>query len=215
MLRKCLVGGLVLAIAGFAFAPAAVTAQGKAKGLGKALSKAGANGSASSALNRAGQNASQVGGSLNRANGLGRAGALGGKGTSSKGLRGKPPGAGAQGLARRADGSGGTNSMAGADEATRHQRQLLIEQTNRDRRIAQAQHLREIAARNGDAELAANADRLETLANDHYQARVEHLARFGVADPNLPSDPGAGDPPAPTPAPETEPVSEPMIQPVP
>jgi hypothetical protein len=174
----------------------ALLAQGKGKGLSKALSKAGGQGSANSALNRAGQNASRVGGSLNRGNGLGRAGALG------RGSLGS-----ARGASNLPDEGNATPRLN--DAATRHQRQLVIEQTNRDRRIAQAQHLREIAARNGDAELAANADRLETFANEHYRARVEQLSRFGVTDPNLPPDPGAGDPPIPQPDPLAEPANQP------
>jgi hypothetical protein len=165
-------------------------AQGKGKGLNKALSKAGGKGGANSALNRAGQNASRVGGNLNRTTGLGR----------SSALRGNAPGT-ARGQAEL---QGGADAPRLADATARHQRQLTIEQTNRDRRIAQAQHLREIAARNGDAELAANADRLEAFANEHYQARVEHLSRFGVTDPNLPTDPGTDQPPAPQPDPAPE-----------
>jgi hypothetical protein len=74
------------------------------------------------------------------------------------------------------------------------QQQLLIEQRNRDKRIAQAQHLREIAERNGNANLAANADRMEAFAHDHYARRVQHLEKFGVTDPLLNPDGGMLDP---------------------
>lgn len=70
------------------------------------------------------------------------------------------------------------------------QKQLLIEQRNRDKRLAQAQHLREIAERNGNANLAANADRMEAFAHEHYARRVAHWERFGVTDPAL--NPGGG-----------------------
>lgn len=204
MLRKSLVGALVLLVAVFACS-ATLLAQGKAKGLGKSLSKAGGAGKANSALNRAGQNVSRVGGSVNRAGGLGRAGAPGREALG-----------GSTGRGSRGDAAPGEEiSPRLADASARHQRQLTIEQTNRDRRIAQAQHLREIAARNGDAELAANADRLEAFANDHYRERALHLSRFGVTDPNLPTDPGTGEPPAPQPDPATAPGGEPAIQPAP
>lgn len=90
----------------------------------------------------------------------------------------------------------------------RHQKPLAIEQLNRDKRIAQAQHLREIAARNGNAELAANADRMEAFAHEHYRQRVEHLARFGVTDSVLDPNGGSADPlaPAPEPTPATSPT---------
>jgi hypothetical protein len=65
------------------------------------------------------------------------------------------------------------------------QQQLLIEQRNRDHKIAQAQHLREIAQRNGNQNLLANADRMEAQANAHYAQRVAQLEKFGVTDPTL------------------------------
>jgi len=68
------------------------------------------------------------------------------------------------------------------------QKQLDIEQRNRDKRLAQADHLREIAERNGNENLAANADRMEAFAHDHYARRVSQLEKFGVSDPTL--DPG-------------------------
>ncbi len=207
MLRKSLVSVLVLLVAVLACGPI-LMAQGKAKGLSKALSKAGGKGGANSALNRAGQNASRVGGSLSRANGLGHTGAAGGNALGSSHGLAAAPGTGAT--------PGASDAVPPVNQTARHQKQLTIEQTNRDRRIAQAQHLREIAARNGDTELAANADRMEAFANDHYRARAEQLSRFGVtdpnltdpnspADPNLPTDPSAPQPapsePAPTPTP--------------
>jgi hypothetical protein len=130
-----------------------------------------------------------VGGSVNRATGLGRAGVLG------RGSLGATRGF--------AVSQGELITTRQTDAPARHQRQLTIEQTNRDRRIAQAQHLREIAARNGNAELAANADRMEALALQHYQERAEHLARFGVAD--APSPDAAADAPADDPAPTPDP----------
>jgi hypothetical protein len=65
------------------------------------------------------------------------------------------------------------------------QKQLEIEQRNRDKRIAQAQHLREIGERNGNQNLIDNADRMEAFAHDHYARRVSQLEKFGVTDPLL------------------------------
>jgi hypothetical protein len=70
------------------------------------------------------------------------------------------------------------------------QKQLAIEQQNRDKRIAQAQHLREIGERNGNQNLLDNADRMEAFAHDHYARRVSQLEKFGVTDPLL--NPGTG-----------------------
>ena len=139
-----------------------VLAEGKGKGggLARALSKAGGKGGANAALGRAGQNLSRSGGSLGRS-GLGKTSAAN---------------------------AGPLGSIAGA--ASRHQKQLLVEQRNRDQRLAQAEHLRQIAARNGDAELAANADRMAAFAEQHYQDRLAHLARFGVSEPP-PAEPPA------------------------
>lgn len=77
-----------------------------------------------------------------------------------------------------------------SDSYNKKQKQLAIEQQNRDKRIAQAQHLREIGQRNGNQNLLDNADRMEAFAHDHYARRVSHLEKFGVTDPLL--NPGAG-----------------------
>ncbi len=77
-----------------------------------------------------------------------------------------------------------------ADAYNKKQKQLAIEQRNRDKRIAQAQHLREIGERNGNQNLLDNADRMEAFAHDHYARRVSHLEKFGVTDPLL--NPGTG-----------------------
>lgn len=78
---------------------------------------------------------------------------------------------------------------ADTDEAyNKKQKQLEIEQRNRDKRLAQAEHLRQIAERNGNENLMANADRMEAFAHDHYARRVSQLEKFGVTDPTL--DPG-------------------------
>jgi hypothetical protein len=79
------------------------------------------------------------------------------------------------------------------------QKQLAIEQRHLEKRIAQAQRLREIATRNGNQNLVASADRMEAEAISHYAQRVEHLEKFGVIDPALDPD-GAIDP---TPPPNT------------
>ena len=85
-----------------------------------------------------------------------------------------------------------TNDIAGdtSDGYNKKQKQLEIEQRNRDKRLAQAQHLREIGERNGNQNLLDNADRMEAFAHDHYARRVSQLEKFGVTDPTL--DPGGG-----------------------
>jgi len=148
-------------------------AEDQGRGLGRALSKLGGkSASAAPGLNKAGQNMSRLGNSMGRANGLNRA-----------------PGLARGPLARlpRNTAEVGDEALANVpkDAASRHQRQLLNEQRHRDHRLAQAQKLRELAAKNGDAELAANADRMEAQALQHYDERVQHLEKFGVTDLSL------------------------------
>jgi len=76
------------------------------------------------------------------------------------------------------------------DPYNKKQKQLAIEQQHRDKRLAQAQHLREIGERNGNQNLIDNADRMEAFAHDHYARRVSQLEKFGVTDPLL--NPGGG-----------------------
>ena len=146
------------------------------RGLGRALSQAGKNIKAPS-LNKAGSGLSRAGSKLGRANGLERAPGL------ARGPLGKLPKNQPEVDTAVAD--------AAKDPAQRHQKQLQIEQRNRDHRLAQAAKLRALAEKNGDAELLANADRMEQAALDHYQQRVEHLGRFGVEDLSL--NPPQGD----------------------
>lgn len=74
------------------------------------------------------------------------------------------------------------------------EKQLQLFQQQRDKKIAQAEHLRQIAERNGDANLAANADRMEAQALQQYADKVGHLEKFGVTDPLLnPELPPQGD----------------------
>jgi hypothetical protein len=80
---------------------------------------------------------------------------------------------------------GGNDLDEPTDAYNKKQKQLLIEQRNRDKRIAQAQHLRAIAERNGNPNLLANADRMEAAAHEHYARRVAQLEKFGVTDPLL------------------------------
>jgi hypothetical protein len=65
------------------------------------------------------------------------------------------------------------------------EQQLLDEQRQRDKRLAQAQNLREIAQRNGNLNLLATSARMEADAIEHYARRVAQLERFGVTDPAL------------------------------
>lgn len=71
------------------------------------------------------------------------------------------------------------------------EKQLANFQRQRDKKISQAEHLRQIAEQNGNANLAANADRMEAQALEQYAQKVSHLEKFGVTDPALGLD-GAG-----------------------
>jgi delta 1-pyrroline-5-carboxylate dehydrogenase len=74
------------------------------------------------------------------------------------------------------------------------EKQLQLFQQQRDKKLAQADHLREIAERNGNANLAANADRMEAQALQQYADKAAHLEKFGVSDPLLnPEQPPVGD----------------------
>src|SRR5215207_5488864 len=74
------------------------------------------------------------------------------------------------------------------------EKQLQLFQQQRDKKLAQADHLREIAERNGNANLAANADRMEAQALQQYADKAAHLEKFGVTDPLLnPELPPIGD----------------------
>jgi hypothetical protein len=173
---RCLIAASLLLVLGLT---TDLSAGEKGRGLGRALSQAGKSVS-SPGLNKAGK----AGSSLSRTgNGLGRAAAL----ERAPGLARGPLGK-ALGKAKDIDGA----ALKGPkDPAIKHEKQLLIEQRNRDHRLAQAQKLRALAEKNGDAELLANADRMEQHALDHYQERVEHLGRFGVEDLSL--NPPQGD----------------------
>jgi hypothetical protein len=78
-------------------------------------------------------------------------------------------------------------SSESAETAGTKQKQLELAQRQRDKRLTQADHLREIAERNGNPNLAANADRMEAHAQELYQQRVDHLSKFGVTDPAIDS----------------------------
>jgi hypothetical protein len=76
----------------------------------------------------------------------------------------------------------------GGDEPlapNKKEHQLANFQRQRDKKLAQAEHLREIAERNGNANLLANADRMQAQALDEYARKVAHLEKFGVTDPLL------------------------------
>jgi hypothetical protein len=85
-----------------------------------------------------------------------------------------------------------TSDYAGnaSDAYNKKQSNSPSRQQNRDKRLAQAQHLREIGERNGNQNLIDNADRMEAFAHDHYARRVSQLEKFGVTDPLL--NPGSG-----------------------
>jgi hypothetical protein len=103
-----------------------------------------------------------------------------------------------------------------ADETTpfnKKEKQLANFQRQRDKKLAQAEHLRQIAERNGNANLAANADRMEAQAYEQYARKVSHLEKFGVTDPALDLDgDGFADPYVPNVDPLDDPLSDPLIE---
>ena len=89
------------------------------------------------------------------------------------------------------------------------EKQLANFQRQRDKKISQAEHLRQIAEKNGNANLAANADRMEAQAHEQYAQKVSHLEKFGVTDPELDLDgDGLADPYVPS----AEPLADPLGQ---
>jgi hypothetical protein len=99
--------------------------------------------------------------------------------------------------AQRAEEPDSPNSGDDSGEPTTYnkkEKQLANFQRQRDKKIAQAEHLREIAERNGNANLLANADRMEAQALSQYERKVAHLEKFGVTDPALDPDGGVLDP---------------------
>lgn len=107
------------------------------------------------------------------------------------------------------DSPGGDDAPDGdADDAdNKKEKQLANFQRQRDKKISQAEHLRQIAERNGNANLAANADRMEAQAHEQYAQKVSHLEKFGVTDPELDLDgDGLADPYVPRAAPLADPL---------
>ena len=104
------------------------------------------------------------------------------------------------------DGTGGDTGGVG-ETPNKKEKQLANFQRQRDKKISQAEHLRQIAERNGNANLAANADRMEAQAHEKYAQKVSHLEKFGVTDPELDLDgDGLADPYVPDADPLTDPV---------
>jgi len=104
----------------------------------------------------------------------------------------------------------------GAGETTpynKKEKQLANFQRQRDKKLSQAEHLREIAERNGNANLAANADRMEAQAHEQYSRKVSHLEKFGVTDPELDLDgDGFADPYVPDVDPLDDPLGDPLFE---
>jgi hypothetical protein len=107
--------------------------------------------------------------------------------------------------------SGADSPGDDGDEAVeannKKEKQLANFQKQRNKKIAQAEHLRQIAERNGNANLAANADRMETQAHEQYAQKVSHLEKFGVTDPELELN---GDGPTSPSVPDTGPLADPL-----
>jgi hypothetical protein len=90
---------------------------------------------------------------------------------------------------RTADSHEGDGDEVG-ETPNKKEKQLANFQRQRDKKISQAEHLRQIAEQNGNANLAANADRMEAQALEQYAQKVSHLEKFGVTDPELGLDGG-------------------------
>ena len=87
-----------------------------------------------------------------------------------------------------------TNTDGDPLATNKKEKQLQLFQQQRDKKLAQAEHLRQIAERNGNANLAANADRMEAQALQQYADKATRLEKFGVTDPLLdPELPPVGD----------------------
>jgi len=93
------------------------------------------------------------------------------------------------------------------EAGNKKEKQLANFQQQRDKKMAQAEHLRQIAERNGNANLAANADRMEAQAHEQYAQKVSHLEKFGVTDPEL--EPSGDGPPTSPSVPRTGPFADP------
>ena len=86
-----------------------------------------------------------------------------------------------------------TDTSSGPLADPKKAKQLQLFQQHRNQKLAQADHLRQLAERNGNANLAANADRMEAQALQQYADKVRHLEKFGVTDPLLnPQQPPVG-----------------------
>jgi hypothetical protein len=94
-----------------------------------------------------------------------------------------------------------------AEAGNKKEKQLANFQKQRDKKIAQAEHLRQIAERNGNANLAANADRMKAQARQQYAQKISHLEKFGVTDPELELN---GDGPTSPSVPDPGPLADPL-----
>jgi hypothetical protein len=79
-----------------------------------------------------------------------------------------------------------TDAVYGRDPSDPRERQLVAEQRKLHQGLEVAQHLRDISAQNGDAQLLTMADRLEQTVLQHYQQRVAQLG--GQQRPTLAPD---------------------------
>jgi hypothetical protein len=139
-----------LALVGLAILAGTSTAlaEGKGHGLGKAMASASKASNSSAGLHRATQKATAA--SARSSNGsLKRAG---------------------QGVTRA---SGLGRSLAGAEESTAStSRSLNNQQRILDKRLEQAQHLRQVSARNGNERLLDTAERMEGSAIGNYERQT-------------------------------------------
>ena len=101
--------------------------------------------------------------------------------------------------------SPGDDTVGAGDSPNKKEKQLANFQKQRDKKISQAEHLRQIAEKNGNTNLAANADRMEAQAHEQYAQKVSHLEKFGVTDPDLNGD-GLANPSVPDEGPLADPL---------
>jgi hypothetical protein len=153
----------------------ALLAQGKGNGLHRGLSAA-AKGTASSGVSRAvGHDTGASKGIIRSGSSLGRAGQ--GLQRSSAAMTPTPA----------------TSPETGGDDQANGNPQRIL-----DQRLNQAEHLREIAARNGNDHLLNTADRMASNATTNFDRQQQRLTGVPIA----PTTPPATDPTTPT-APDT------------
>jgi hypothetical protein len=77
--------------------------------------------------------------------------------------------------------------LSGRERAVQAQR--WNEEQKRQHRLGQAQHLRELGARNGNPQLVETADRMEQMAQEHFEQRMRQIERVPPLVPEPATEP--------------------------